>query len=145
MAVGYTKGAVNAMTKPARMIGEQAFKGHMINKAAKLDQDAMDFAKENGVSSIKNYSDYKKYMRNRRAQANEVGSMLQQLESGELNIDSMQEYVNSLKEGDSITDINGNIVGVVDAKYKAEQQAKVDKLRSVVALSDEEKAKWRRL
>ena len=143
LAVGYTKGVASAMTKPARMAGEVAFKGHMVKKAEQLNQMAKDYAQETGNSSIKNYSDYKKYMRNRRTQANEIGSMLTQLESGELNIESMQKYVDSLQEGEDITDINGNITGVVTAEYKAEMQAKGDKLKAIANMSDKEKDAWR--
>lgn len=142
LAVGYTKGVAGMITKPARSLGGTLFKNHMLNKAIKKDAEALDKAKDIKTGDrIDNYTDFKKYTRKRRAQVLEMGSILKQIKGKELDIQLLEDYVNTLEEGQDIIDENGNFVGVMTKSYIDEQKSKVEKLKYLDNMTQDEKDK----
>lgn len=137
-ATAYTKSVAKLAATPAKI----GFNAGMKRSAKMKNKKALDYAKKTGNSKIKSYSDYKKHMRNRRTQALEIGTILKQLDSKELNLNEMRENVKKLKIGDSIYDDNGNMIDIVDQDYIDSKNAEIEELSRIENMSKKDKEDW---
>lgn len=143
IAATYTKGVAKAVTAPARALGGAGFKGVMKHRAKRLDNKALEYGESNGDSSIKTYSDMKKAKRNKRTNTLHIGNILENLENGNLNIEELEEEVDSLNVGDSLYDENGTMIGIVDDDYIKKRRKEVNEIKAIASMRTSDKDKLR--
>lgn len=147
MAVGkvaknYTKGVAKLVTKPLAKTGEIALGAGMKHRAKRLDEKAKKYAEENGNDKIKDYSDLKKALRNKRTNALKIGAILKGLDDKTINLGELEEEINSLEVNQPLYDENGSFIGLVDDKYIAKKKSELSELKTIANLSDKEKTDW---
>lgn len=147
MAVGkvaknYTKGVAKLVTKPLAKTGEIAIGAGMKHRAKILDEKAKKYAEEHGNDKIKDYSDLKKALRNKRTNALKIGTILKRLDNGEIDLEQLEKEVDSLKIGESLYDENGTLIGIVDDQYIEKKKSELNQLNAIANLSDKEKTDW---
>ena len=135
VAVNYTKGAAKVITKPMAKVAEIGFSKGMLKRAKNLDKDAQK-------EGYEDYSAKRKAERNKRTNAIVYGSLIKGLQSGEIDINELEENVNSLREGQSLYDENGSMIGIVDKKYITSKKAELDKLRAINEMTQKQKDDW---
>lgn len=147
VAVAYTKGVAKIATKPLRAAGAAGINAGMRRRAARLDNEAEEYAKEHGLTTGKNaihdYDDLRKALRKRRTNALHFGGMLKLLDNGDIDVEELEKAVNTLEEGDVITNEYGQKVGIVDASYIKSKRKELDEFKSVLSMTDEQKDLWR--
>lgn len=147
MAVGkvaknYTKGVAKLVTKPLAKTGEIAIGAGMKHRAKRLNEKAKKYGEEHGNDKIRDYSDMKEALRNKRTNALKIGRMLKSLENGEINLGELEEEINSLAVNQSLYDENGSFIGLVDDKYIAKKKSELSELKTIANLTDKEKSNW---
>lgn len=148
IAIGYTKGVAKIATKPLRSVATAGINAGMRKRAAKLDEEAEKYAKEHGLTTgrnaIRDNEDLRKALRKRRTNTLHFGGMLKLLDDGEIDINELEEAIDTLEIGDTITDEYGQKIGVVDENYIKNKRKELDEFKAISSMTDDQKELWRK-